>query len=116
MKRTPMPRSTKPLPRSGMPRRRKPLRRTSAKKAASDRLMDAVRDVVKDRADGMCEAHIEGVCVGHGRHAHHIKLRSQGGEHTAENLKWLCPECHSWAHSNPKEAAARGLMTLRGAA
>lgn len=33
-----------------------------------------------------------------GIHAHHEKLRSRGGDDIAENLRWLCGQCHDAAH------------------
>ena len=43
-------------------------------------------------------------------HAHHRKLRSQGGEDSPENLVRLCFLCHDWVHSNPAEAYEAGLL------
>ena len=56
-----------------------------------------IRLEVFNRADGLCE-----VCKSHGDwrglSMHHIKLRSQGGQHTADNLRLLCGKCHSKNH------------------
>jgi len=35
--------------------------------------------------------------------AHHILYRSEGGQHTADNLVTLCQSCHSMVHSNKKK-------------
>lgn len=56
-----------------------------------------IRLEVFNRAGGLCE-----VCKGpggwRGLSMHHIKLRAQGGEHTADNLRLLCGGCHSIQH------------------
>lgn len=49
---------------------------------------------------------------------HHRLRRSQGVEHTVQNLIVLCggseaPGCHGWVHGNPDEARAAGWL-LRG--
>ncbi|WP_151530557.1 MULTISPECIES: HNH endonuclease [Corynebacterium] len=49
-------------------------------------------------------------CVWEGRHLHHRQLRSQGGDHTTENLVLLCHACHDWAHKHPALARERGVI------
>lgn len=49
---------------------------------------------------------------------HHRKRRSQGVEHTPQNLILLCggseaAGCHGWVHGNPEESRAAGWL-LRG--
>ena len=48
-------------------------------------------------------------CVG-GLHLHHIRRRSQGGQHVAGNLVMLCASCHGWVHEHPRDAAMLGLL------
>lgn len=36
-------------------------------------------------------------------HAHHIKPRSRGGTHTADNRAWLCFGCHLRVHDHSAE-------------
>jgi hypothetical protein len=31
----------------------------------------------------------------------HIKKRSQGGEHTTENIRWICRKCHNKVDNMP---------------
>jgi len=70
----------------------------------------AVAEAVLDRADGWCEAMIPTVCTGAPEHLHHRQLRSQGGEHTADNLVGICSSCHDWIHAHPKWAYRAELM------
>jgi hypothetical protein len=46
---------------------------------------------------------------------HHRKRRSQGGEHTVQNLILLCggseaDGCHGWVHRNPDESRDSGWL------
>lgn len=46
---------------------------------------------------------------------HHRKRRSQGGEHTVQNLILLCGGseaggCHGWVHGNPDESRDNGWL------
>lgn len=68
------------------------------------------RQAVHDRADGLCEGRCAPNCAGQGAHAHHVRLRSQGGTDDLENLRWLCHNCHSWVHASPYEAYRLGLL------
>jgi len=43
-------------------------------------------------------------------HTHHRKLRSQGGDESAENLLRVCLECHTRIHAEPAEAYANGWL------
>lgn len=70
----------------------------------------AVRDEVKERSYGGCEARIPGICAGRAVHVHHRRRRSQGGEHSAENLLDLCTNCHNYAHANPTFGFRTGLL------
>lgn len=90
--------------------RRRRLNPVSAKKRAGDAQYRKVREWVKDRANGLCEAQVSGVCEGRGVHAHHLLRRSQGGPDTPGNLLWVCAADHRWIHDHPTEAQARGLL------
>ena len=59
----------------------------------------------------MCEARW-GDCQRIGVHAHHRRLRSQGGGHDSENLLWVCPNCHVDIHANPAQAIKKGHILL----
>lgn len=73
------------------------------------------REAVCERADGLCEGRIAPNCTGQGAHAHHVRMRSQGGTDDLGNLRWLCNNCHSWVHANPFEAYKVGLLQRAGA-
>lgn len=74
------------------------------------RMPPAVVAAVEDRADGMCEALIPGVCTGRAEQLHHRQMRSQGGQHTVENGIFLCHACHAWVHAHPKWAYRAELL------
>lgn len=82
------------------------------RRAAADRAERACYQHV-DRRDGRC-------CRVCGRHVvpgavdgreraehHHLTKRSQGGQHTPENVATLCARCHAEIH-------VRGLLRLSG--
>lgn len=75
-----------------------------------ERMPQDVVDAVVARSGGACEAMVPPGCVGVGQHFHHRLLRSQGGTHEVGNIVHLCHVCHEWAHRNPKQAQARGLI------
>jgi len=52
---------------------------------------------VYDRDNGLCQGC--GEWIEPGVPAHHIILKSQGGEDTMENLKMLCLDCHDKKHN-----------------
>lgn len=70
---------------------------------------------VHARAGDICEAMIPGVCGWRGEHLHHRKLRSQGGEHTTENILFVCARCHDHIHRHTGWAYEQGLL-VKGAA
>lgn len=70
-----------------------------------------VARMVIARADGHCEAMIIAAgCTGRAEHLHHRKLRSQGGEHTVENVVHICHRCHRWIHHHPAQSYEWGLL------
>jgi hypothetical protein len=70
-----------------------------------------VADAVITRAAGACEAC---KCAAAGKMSlHHRKLRSQGGEHTVENLLWVHdgPQgCHETIHRFTRASYLCGLL------
>lgn len=66
--------------------------------------------MVKDRADGACEALLHHVCNGQAEQLHHRQMRSQGGEHTVENLIHVCHACHLYFHQNPGVSYDHGYL------
>jgi hypothetical protein len=96
-------RRTAGLTPGGPPERRTPLKASRRDTGPSD----ATREVVLARDKRLCVRH--GGFVAH-PHIHHRKRRSQGGQHTPENLITLCPACHEWVHTNVAEAQAAGWL------
>lgn len=72
-----------------------------------------VREAVRDRVGGWCQARIPDVCTGRGSHAHHLLRRGQGGTHTEDNLAWLCGACHGHVHRRIRDAELAGLLRPR---
>ncbi len=82
-----------------------------AKKKRHNRVPKEVAEAVRNRADGHCEImHYQSGCNGQAEHLHHRKLRSQGEEHTVENLVHICSNCHMWLHMHPKPAYEHGWL------
>lgn len=73
---------------------------------------EVVRSLVWARARGYCERC--GGALSDNWALHHRKLRSRGGEDTADNLVALHHECHNLAshsvHNNPALAKETGFM------
>jgi len=68
-----------------------------------------VRESVRRRSGGRCEARVE--C--NGARAvlfHHRKRRAQGGRDTESILLHLCDPCHRFVHDRPALAYALGLL------
>jgi hypothetical protein len=74
------------------------------------------RRYVMARAGGYCEARVEDVCSFRASHAHHLVMRSQGGNDTPGNLLAVCAECHEHIHRNPEWAYERGFLFKRTSA
>lgn len=77
---------------------------------AKTRFPKVVAESVLHRASGICEALIGSGCEGSGQHIHHRKLRSRGGEDTAENCVSICHVCHDWIHANVAESTKLGWI------
>jgi hypothetical protein len=107
-----------PLKRKTRLRAKTPLRRKTPlrNRHQGPKQYTKVRGWVRDRAGGMCEARIDGVCIDRGEHAHHLLRRSQGGPDDMGNLIWVCAPCHGHIHANPAWAVENGLLRKRGAA
>lgn len=77
------------------------------RKPKKNKMPKAVRAKVVDREMRLCARCGRGQHRTRGRagdflHVHHIKYRSEGGDHTPENLIALCGECHDVVHSNKR--------------
>ena len=88
------------------------MRRKPPRRAPMD---EALRDAVLARDNWTCQLR----AVAHGcrgkLHVHHIRLRSQGGWDTMENLVTLCPDAHDWVHNRDRaQAEALGLIVRAG--
>ena len=76
--------------------------------------MHAARSVLMARSLGRCEAAVSPQCTGVGAHAHHVRMRSQGGTNEPENLLLVCLFCHSHIHHNPADSYERGFLKRSG--
>jgi hypothetical protein len=57
-----------------------------------------------------CEAKVAEGCTGRNEHAHHRKLRSQGGKADDVTLLPVCMVCHGHIHRHPAESYLNGLL------
>lgn len=93
--------------------KRSPLKARSERKR-QEPMPDDVAQRVMRRSRGMCE-----LCgVKQATNLHHRKPRSQGGEHTVENLVALCgmgntSGCHGLAHTHT-DRYVKGWLVKRG--
>lgn len=74
------------------------------------RMPHDVAMAVIDRAGGVCECMHPGSCTGAAEHLHHRQMRSQGGEHTVENLGAICAADHRFIHEHPAWAYEHGWL------
>lgn len=86
------------------------MKRSAIRRKNQRRIPVSVRVEVEERSCGVCEALIDGVCVGRVSHLHHIRRRSQGGEDVAANLLALCAFCHEHIHRHPGESYDHGWL------
>lgn len=93
-------------------KRGRPLARQSAKGAAREAEHQAAAKVRREQVRGRCEGDTPACPTRdhQGHHAHHVKLRSQGGDNSPENLRWLCFDAHDWVHRNIDAARELGLL------
>lgn len=83
----------------------------SKRQAKREKELAKSRRIVRERSGGQCE--FPG-CNRPAAHAHHKRLRSQGGSDAPENLVDLCEPCHSRIHDNPHWANELGLIQRTG--
>lgn len=97
-------------------KRGRPPRRIG-KKALRDRAELVESAVLVDaRSGGVCEARDwPHECEGRATQYHHVRLRSQGGDNSPENLLHLCTQAHMRIHAFPADAVAAGLLASRRA-
>jgi hypothetical protein len=93
-------------------RRGKRLKPRSEKAAAGHETLRDARMEVRARSGGLCELRIPGQCREFASEAHHVRNRSQGGGHTADNLLDTCRGCHDYVTTHP--ALARQLGYTEG--
>ena len=103
------------------------MRQRSAKKAAKDRELDAVTPLLVVRSGGRCEFvaecyddircedstvhyYVDIRCDRPAVHRHHIRMRSQGGDHSLENLLHVCNHHHRFIHLAPKWSYEHGYL------
>jgi hypothetical protein len=82
----------------------------------TDELERAERAAAYDRCHRRkgCAAHVALECNDRNEHAHHRKLRAQGGATDDVNLLNVCHHCHTWIHANVAVAVFRGLLVPMG--
>lgn len=79
----------------------------SPHRRAARTIPESVKREVRERSFGRCER--KG-CQRIAVDFHHILARSQGGKHTAVNLKHLCRPDHTLCKDRPNEAIELGLV------
>ena len=76
------------------------------------------REIVRERAGGLCEGAIAGICLGKHETTHHRLKRGQGGTWAPSNLLGLCGDgtrgCHGLIEAHPSWANDRGLWIMAG--
>jgi hypothetical protein len=95
-----------PLRRITPLQRRTPLR---VRRSDPPELIKA-KKIVRERSGGRCEARIASICTGRATDAHHVKMRSRGGQHDPSNLLDVCRRCHEWIGNNPRSAHQMGFV------
>ncbi len=66
----------------------------------------SIRAALAERSCGICE-----VChAARAVHAHHRKLKKQGGRNDLSNLLHVCTADHAAIHANPERSYALGLL------
>lgn len=91
-----------------------PLRRTPFRRSFRGPVSGHVAAYAECRRRSRCQAQIPEVCTGRNEHAHHIRLRSQGGPTTSDNLLACCHACHTHIHANPAWANQQGFILRNG--
>lgn len=93
-----------PLKRGGF------LRRISEAQRQKNAEFRKNRRIRAESVQYRCEAGLLGTCDGYGTDAHHVVRRSQGGDNSVDNLRWLCRSCHAHVHSHVEWAMSVGLL------
>lgn len=118
LRRTPMPRATKPLRRLAALVAKTPLKRATPKtRYRRTGPTASVVTLVLKRSEGRCEkcsTELSGE-RGTGWHIHHRRPRRTGGSRLADtnspaNLLALCPDCHSIVESYRADSYAHGWL------
>ena len=77
-----------------------------ARKRAADAEYQIARGQRLVRVRGLCER-----CGSRSAtQTHHVKRRSQGVDHSVENLRALCLWCHTHVHAHVKESKEAGWL------
>ena len=76
---------------------------------------EAVKETIRERSGGRCEAMIPSECTGIASEIHHRRTRGMGGTRRADtnlpaNGLHLCRECHRWVTEHPAEARESGWV------
>lgn len=96
------------MKRSGPLKRTGGLKRSPLKSKPKPVKSDLYQQVLA--RDGNCMGReLPGACFGR-IDPHHIKMRSQGGLDTLDNLISLCRAHHSWVHEHPEESYELGFL------
>lgn len=106
-RRSPMPRSSKPLQRGCEPMRRSRLNPVSDKRRAENRERTAALAPLRAAQPWCSRCGATGV----GLDAHELLSRARGGSITdLANIVLLCRADHTWVTEHPVEAAAEGWV------
>ena len=109
----PVVKRSKPLVARTPLRNKKPLQRKPMRRHHAPGIPPKIRAAVERRSHGLCQAMLEG-CTVVATDVHHRKMRSQGGEHTLDNLVHLCHRCHIVGiHHNTGWAYLHGWLVRR---
>jgi len=103
-----------PLARTQMKASRKPLPARSARKAQTDAVLDAAKQLVRIRSGGACEA-MTPACPAERHDAHHVhhtrRRRGAKDDHDPAFLLHTCAAGHEHIHRFPAEAYEHGWLT-----
>ena len=110
MKRTELRRNTPLKPGSNAQLRRTRLKKVGRRVARERKAMADAYQTVDHRAQGQCEARLDG-CWHVGTDHHHVGPRSTHPHLRTDptNIVLVCRPCHDWIGDNPTAAAELGL-------
>lgn len=75
--------------------------------------LKAIRPFIEQRAEGLCEIHLPGVCNGVPFHLHHRRrrnIRKDGLVNHPANLMFCCANCHMLIHKQRGYAKEHGFI------